>query len=218
MTKESSMIKRNPEGTRRRILDAATEEFRLGGYAGARVDCIAKRAETNERMLYYYFGSKKKLFIAALEHTYDAFIAAQSALQLAGVPPEEAIVLYIRFIWDYYAAHPEMIRLVNNENLHHAEHLRESTIRTSFMPVIGVLEDILMRGAASGVFRAQVDPLRFYLTISALGYYVLSNRYTLAETFGRDFMQPDERALVQLAHTEMLLGYLRSAVGNSTGP
>jgi len=212
VTKESSIIKRNPEGTRRRILEAATEEFRLGGYAGARVDCIAKRAETNERMLYYYFGSKKQLFIAALEQTYDAFIAAQNDLQLATVPPEDAIVRYMHFIWDYYVAHPEMIRLVNNENLHHAEHLRESKIRTSFMPVIDVLADILARGEASGVFRAQVDPLRFYLTISALGYYVLSNRYTLAETFGRDFMQPDEFVHVQAAHTQMLLGYLRVSV------
>ncbi|KAF1050510.1 MAG: HTH-type transcriptional repressor [Burkholderia gladioli] len=44
-------IKRDPEGTRRRILLAAAEEFASGGLSGARVDQIARRAETNERML-----------------------------------------------------------------------------------------------------------------------------------------------------------------------
>ena len=59
--------KRDPEGTRRRIMAAATEEFAKGGLAGARVDQIARRAETNERMLYYYYGSKEGLFLAVLE-------------------------------------------------------------------------------------------------------------------------------------------------------
>ena len=44
-----SKIKRDPEGTRRRILLAAAEEFANGGLFGARVDQIARRAETNER-------------------------------------------------------------------------------------------------------------------------------------------------------------------------
>ncbi|CAH2915300.1 MAG: Transcriptional regulator, AcrR family [uncultured Paraburkholderia sp.] len=44
-------IKRDPEGTRRRILLAAAEEFANGGLFGARVDQLARRAETNERML-----------------------------------------------------------------------------------------------------------------------------------------------------------------------
>ena len=53
---------RNPERTRTRILSAALKEFAARGFAGARVDAIARRADINKRMLYHYFGSKGGLF------------------------------------------------------------------------------------------------------------------------------------------------------------
>lgn len=54
--------KREPEVTRRRILDAAFEEFVRHGFAGARVGAIVQRADVSPRMLYHYFGSKQGLF------------------------------------------------------------------------------------------------------------------------------------------------------------
>ena len=58
--------KRNPERTRERILSAALKEFAAHGFAGARVDAIARRAAINKRMLYHYFGDKEDLFKAVL--------------------------------------------------------------------------------------------------------------------------------------------------------
>jgi len=57
---------RNPERSRERILSAALREFASKGFAGARVDAIARRAAINKRMLYHYFGNKEKLFRAVL--------------------------------------------------------------------------------------------------------------------------------------------------------
>jgi len=57
---------RNPERSRERILSAALKEFAAKGFAGARVDVIARRAVINKRMLYHYFGDKKGLFRAVL--------------------------------------------------------------------------------------------------------------------------------------------------------
>jgi TetR/AcrR family transcriptional regulator len=57
---------RNPGRTRERILSAALKEFAAKGFAGARVDVIARRADINKRMLYHYFGNKEKLFRAIL--------------------------------------------------------------------------------------------------------------------------------------------------------
>jgi len=59
---------RDAERTRRRILAAALKEFSTGGFAGARVDVIARRAKINKRMLYHYFGDKEGLFRAVLRH------------------------------------------------------------------------------------------------------------------------------------------------------
>ena len=55
-------VARNPERSRERILNAAFKEFAAKGFAGARVDQIARRAGINKRMLYHYFGDKESLF------------------------------------------------------------------------------------------------------------------------------------------------------------
>jgi TetR/AcrR family transcriptional regulator len=64
--KNEIVAARNPERTRGRILSAALKEFAAHGFAGARVDAIARRADINKRMLYHYFGDKRKLFRAVL--------------------------------------------------------------------------------------------------------------------------------------------------------
>ncbi|KVM48896.1 TetR family transcriptional regulator [Burkholderia ubonensis] len=202
-------IKRDPEGTRRRILMAAAEEFASGGLFGARVDQIARRAETNERMLYYYFGSKEQLFTAVLEHAFSALTDAERVLDLDGVAPVEAVTRLAHFVWDYYRDHPELLRLINNENLHEARYLHKSTrIREMISPIVTMLGNVLTRGQKAGLFRGDVDPLRFYVTLSGLGYYIVSNRFTLAATLGRDFSTPDERDEMVRMNTELLLAYL----------
>ncbi len=202
-------IKRDPEGTRRRILLAAAEEFANGGLFGARVDQIARRAETNERMLYYYFGSKEQLFTAVLEHAFCALNEAERALDLAGLAPVEAMTRLAHFVWDYYRDHPDFLRLINNENLHEARYMQKSTrIREMISPIVATLGAILTRGESAGLFRSNVDPLCLYVTLSGMGYYIVSNRFTLAATLGRDFSASAERAEIIQLNTEMLLAFL----------
>ena len=57
MVKEST----DQNESRQRILDAARAEFAEKGFDGARVDGIAKRAEVNKALIYYYFKSKDEL-------------------------------------------------------------------------------------------------------------------------------------------------------------
>jgi TetR/AcrR family transcriptional regulator len=59
-------VTRNPDQTRRRILEAALKEFSERGFAGGRVDVIARAAKINKRMLYHYFGDKEGLFRAVV--------------------------------------------------------------------------------------------------------------------------------------------------------
>lgn len=53
---------RDPERTKARILDAATEVFAAKGYAGGRVAEIAHRAGVNPQLITYYFGGKAGLY------------------------------------------------------------------------------------------------------------------------------------------------------------
>lgn len=59
---KTTVMARDPERTRERILAAALKEFATNGFAGARVDAIARAAAINKRMLYHYFGNKEALF------------------------------------------------------------------------------------------------------------------------------------------------------------
>lgn len=53
---------RGAQGTRLRLLDAASELFAERGYERATVRDIAARAGANQALLFRYFGSKKALF------------------------------------------------------------------------------------------------------------------------------------------------------------
>jgi AcrR family transcriptional regulator len=101
---ESVPAPRDAAASRRRILDAATEEFSAYGLAGARVARIAEKANINTRMIYAYFGSKDGLFDAVLEHHV---LAAQKSVTLdpADVPA------YAEQVFDAYRSQPHLVRL-----------------------------------------------------------------------------------------------------------
>jgi AcrR family transcriptional regulator len=201
---------RDPERTRRRILEAATAEFARYGLGGARIDRIARRAGANKRMLYYYFGGKDALFLAALEARYAHIREAERALQLEHLEPRAALDRLVRFTWDYCLAHPEFLTLLNSENLHKGRHLRNSRrVQAMHSPLVGMLREVLRRGTRAGLFRRGIDPVQLYISIAGEGYFYLSNRYTLARIFGRDLMSP--RALAARARhmSQVMLNAVR---------
>ena len=180
---------RDAEQTRKRILAAATAEFARKGLGGARVDAIALRSRSNKRMIYHYFGSKDHLFTEVLEEAYGGIRMAEQDLHLDALEPEMAIATLVRFTWKYYLEHPEFLTLVNSENLHRARHLRSSEmIRKVSSRLVAMVKAILDRGVARGVFRQGVDPVQLNLTIAAIGYYYLTNRFTGSIIYERDLM------------------------------
>ncbi len=175
--------------TRKRILAAATAEFARKGLGGARIDAIALRSKSNKRMIYHYFGSKEQLFKAVLEEAYLGIRSAEQKLHLDEMDPVGAISTLVGFTWKYYLDHPEFLTLVNSENLHRAKHLKTSgTIRQVSGTFVRMVKAILDRGVIAGVFRDGIDPVQLNITIAAIGYYYLTNRFTGSIIFERDFM------------------------------
>ena len=167
-------------------------EFSHHGLGGARVDRIAQRAGANKRMLYYYFGSKDDLFLAALERSYAQIRGAERELDLEHADPREALKRLVEFTWRYYLEHPEFMTLLNSENLHKGRHVAKSRrVREMHSPLVDTLRAVLERGERQGLFRAGIDPVQLYISIAGEGYFYLSNRYTLSQIFGRDLMKPE---------------------------
>lgn len=175
------------QATRDSILKAATKVFAKHGFDGGRVEQISKAAKSYDRMIYYYFGSKEELFIAVLEETYRRFNEAESQLELDADKPVESLQAVIRFMWSYYQKNPEFITLLNTENLHRGRHIAKSLrAREYSSAAIEVLGRVLRNGAAQGVFRSDVIARDVYLTIAAMGYFYLSNRFTLSAFLGEE--------------------------------
>jgi AcrR family transcriptional regulator len=206
---------RDPERTRQKILDAATEEFARYGLGGARVDRIAVRAGANKRMLYYYFRDKDNLFLAALEGRYAHIRAAERGLDLEHLAPRLALRRLVEFTWRYFLEHPEFLTLLNSENLHKGRHVQRSrSVPEMHTPLVETLRGVLRRGEREGVFRKGIDPVQLYISIAGEGYFYLSNRYTLSQIFGRDLMAKKALAARARHNAEMIL----NAVGSSTPP
>jgi len=186
-TKPPAVSDRDADATRADILSVATEEFASKGLSGSRVDEIAERTHTVKRMIYYYFGSKEGLYRAVLERAYDHIRTIESTLELDSLSPMDALRQLVRVTFDYHNKHPEFVRLVMNENIHKGAHVVGlPNIKERNRTVIATLRHLLDRGVKSGDFRADIDPIELHMSISALCFYNVSNRYTFSTIFGRD--------------------------------
>lgn len=201
---------RDPERTRAVILAAATAEITAKGLGGARVDEIAERAGVNKRMIYHYFGDKEGLYLAVLEAAYAEIRSEEIKLDLGKRDPIEGMRELLLFTWNYYRNHPEFLSLLATENLHKAAYLKRSKkIRELHSPLVGMIDDLLQRGAKQKMFRRNVDPVELYISIAALGFFYMSNRYTLSTIFGRDLTAPENIKARGQHLVDVVLGYLR---------
>jgi AcrR family transcriptional regulator len=194
-TKAPGPRARAAQATRDTILRAAIKVFAKYGYDGGSVEKISKAAHSYDRMIYYYFGSKEGLFIEVLEETYRRFNAAESEVVVDLAKPEASLEALVRFIWSYYQKNPEFITLLNSENLHRGTHIAKSLRAKDYSSdAIAVLARVLQSGAAQGHFRSDVAARDVYLMIAAMGYFYLSNRYTLSAFLGETLDAPNARA------------------------
>ena len=191
VAKPATGADRDADATKANILSVAIEEFSSKGLAGSRVDEIAERTHTVKRMIYYYFGSKEGLYRAVLEHAYDHIRSIESDLDLDSLPPLEALRRLVQVTFDYHNRHPEFVRLVMNENIHKGAHIGHlAGIKERNRTVIATLRKLIDRGTKSGEFRPDIDPIELHMSISALCFYNVSNRYTFSTIFGRDMTSP----------------------------
>lgn len=97
---------RDGPGSRKRLLNAGTEEFAAYGIAGARVDRIAAAAGVNKAQMYAWFGSKDGLFDAVFADQLDRIVDTVpfTAYDLPG---------YMVALYDSYLTNPELVRLAS---------------------------------------------------------------------------------------------------------
>jgi AcrR family transcriptional regulator len=199
----------DPEGTRQNIVEIASEEFALNGLSGARIDEIAARTRASKRMIYYYFGGKEGLYLAALENAYRTVREGEGQLDIEHLPPLAALKRLVEFTFDHHQQHESFIRMVMIENIHHAEYLdRSRTIRQLNVTAIDHIKKLYAKGVKEGLFRRNLDPIELHWQISALCFFNVSNRATFSKIFGRDFGAADAQTSLRKNVVDMIVRYV----------
>jgi TetR/AcrR family transcriptional regulator len=186
---------RNPGRSRERILSAALKEFAAKGFAGARVDVIARRAEINKRMLYHYFGDKETLFKAVLRRKLCERRALAEAL--SGDPEET-----LPFWFEAACKDADWVRLFQWEALegNWEKVIGEKERIESITHGLQLIRQSQKRGQISSDF----DPRHVLLTLRSLTMFPvafpqLTRLITGKSVFDREFQRERSEFLRQFA-------------------
>jgi AcrR family transcriptional regulator len=211
MGTRKARVTRDPEGTRARILAAATDIFAEHGFAGARVDAIAASAEINMRMIYHYFQDKSGLYVAVLESLLGALRDAERRRPASGRTPIEGLLEIYDTIFEHFGNSPQLVRILSTENIMSARFLK-SSVATPVVasPSLRNIEALLERGRSDGTIRRQVDPLHLYVVMVGLAYFHRSNGHTLSHIWLTDVSDPEWQDDHRKLGAEMLRAFLIS--------
>jgi TetR/AcrR family transcriptional regulator len=202
---------RDAERTREKILLHSMREFSARGFDGARVDRIALRTKLSKNTLYYHFGSKDGLITAVLDNMYRQLRSRQEEIPAISADPIRALKQIVTQTFRAFVENPEIIRLLNEENLHKARHIEKAKLREMYDPLVDKLASTLRSGAEKGVFQPGLDPVSVYIAMSSMAYHFISNSYTLQIALGRDLSSSEAYDAWETHINDVILTYCRNA-------
>lgn len=151
------------------ILEVAKDVFAEHGFAGARVDEIARRAGVNKATLYYQIGDKKALYAEVIHSIMsNAAELCARAIEKAQTP-EEKLRCYIRTIARSVDENPQMPPLMMREVASGGKNFPAEAAR-DFVQIVGILTTVLKEGHEKGVF---IETIPFLIHMMLMGVIVL---------------------------------------------
>ncbi|MEV4456023.1 TetR/AcrR family transcriptional regulator [Microbispora sp. NPDC049633] len=173
---------RDPDRTRRLILDAATVEFAAHGYAGARLSAIAARAGVNQQLISYYFDGKEGLYRALGERWRER----QSELVAPGTPLPEQLRRYaLEVLHD-----PDGVRLLAWSGLEYEGPRTDPDQAPRSERLRGYVEEVRARQAA-GRLPDEVDPACLTVMLMAAAMATTTLPHVVEGVCGVDPRSPD---------------------------
>lgn len=148
-----------------RILAAAALEFAERGFAGARVDRIARRARVNKAMIYYHFGSKQGLYRTLLRDLFSRAAARLREIGEADLPSGTKIERIVEAMGEFIAAHRFFPAIMMREVADGAAHLDRDTLQALASVPLAVAA-VVQEGIGRKTLRP-VHPIAAYFTMFA---------------------------------------------------
>lgn len=147
------------------LLEAATREFMTAGFAGARVDVIARRAKANKAMIYYHFGSKEGLYRAVLLRHFGGVLSVVERLATEEPDPLRRLARLYAGIAHVLEERPALAHMMLREILSGGQHMAPE-VKKTLTTIVGFVRRTLEEGAAGGRLRP-ADPWIVHLSMIA---------------------------------------------------
>lgn len=202
--------RRAPAERPREILNAALAQFVETGFAGTRLDDVARRAGLSKAAIYLYFDDKLSLFQGVIRQAITANLMTVETMLAAHRGP---VADLLPRILEFMAGRIEDTPMASIAKLVIAESRAFPEIGQFYLKeVIGrglpLLEGLIARGIKQGEFR-KVDPA---MTVrSLMGAMLLAGLWrTVFEPIGAEKL--DVRALAR-HHADLMLHALRPVPG-----
>ena len=187
MAPQTIQDKRNQ--TTRRILKAAATIFSEVGFAGARVDEIAKCAGVNKATIYYHIGDKQALYARVIHNLFgDAADRFEHNISTAQSPVEK-LKSFIRTVVDTVERHPELAAIMLREQASGGRDFPEM-VAQDLASLIGILTSILQEGAKKGVFIETVPIIVHMMIIGTIVFFKMSSPIRAKFASLADALQP----------------------------
>jgi AcrR family transcriptional regulator len=200
---------RRKEDRPQEITDAALAAFAENGYAGTRVDEVAKRAGVSKGLLYLYFKTKEELFKAVIRSfvvpRIDALVAGVETTDLTA---EEILRGPLLELMKSLPGSPVgvVVRLMISEGTKHPDlvtYYKDNVVSRG----LGALQTTIERGVQNGEFRrTAVSELPQLLIMPAFFSVV----FTLV--FGPQSLDTDK--LIE-THIDIIIEYLTKTEGTT---
>lgn len=144
---------------RRQILDAARQTFIDKGFEGARVDDVARRARLSKGAVYFYYASKRDLFLALVMEEHDTTYRFLQEAEQRDIPALQKLLQ----VGQAYSSHlvaleaPPRFFLMMTEMAVRDPELRQEC-QALHQVFVDSVSRMLAQGMAEGTFRP-MDPL-----------------------------------------------------------
>jgi AcrR family transcriptional regulator len=200
-----------------RILTAARAEFSEKGLDAARLESVARRANVTKQLVHHYFQTKEALYRVVFDAVAKAVTPLLDHTTYEALTPTEAIRRLINLIVDLHVENPGMATFALDQGLHRAGKidLEPSFVRLTRDFITNVIDPILKRGAASGEFRADMDPMLFYVATYHLATGCFMMGSVMTTTLGVDFDSPEGVELWRAYVINFTLAALRADSGRA---
>ncbi len=204
--------RRAPTARPQEIIDAALAQFVETGFAGTRLDDVARRAGLSKAAIYLYFEDKTALFKGVVQHAIASNIGQMEAMLASHRGPVAPLLPRILgFMADRIEHTPlaAVAKLVISESRAFPE-IGQYYLREVIGRGLPLMERLLTRGIEQGEFR-RVDP--FFTVRSMMSPMLLAILWrAVFEPIGAERL--DVQALAR-HHADLMLHALRPAAGDT---